>query len=1030
MKKIYFNLIALVFLGFSSFVQSFTEGFDNLANLTDWYVRNNSTSPNANWGGGIADAFPAHLGAPDSYLACNFQSTSSTVGATISNWLFTPARTFSNGDVITFFTRTADNIPQPTYPDRLEVRLSTAGNGLDVGATETSVGTYTTLLLTINEQLTTTGYPKVWTQYTITISGLQSPTTGRIAFRYFVTNGGPNGQNSDYIGIDTYTYTSVATPPVNDNCAGAIQLNQGATCVNTAGSVAFATESQPGCAGTANNDVWYRFTATTSLASITVNGSTGFDGVFQVFSGACNNLIPLNCVDGTVTGEDEATVVNNLSVGQTYFIRVYDFEDIVPNTSGFDICVVEFTQCNLTQPVGSILETEACGTSSNGGCGVTPPIYQNISCGQTIFGKAWADNGNRDLDWYSFTVVELGTGSISATAEFPFVVLIIDVSNCASPSVLAQGTFNACEQGIVNYNFQGPGTYSVVVAPTVFAGYPCNSFNDYHFTLNLPGTVPTIQANGNTSFCPGGSVSLAVTQTSGTYQWTNNGNVISGAESNPYNATMAGSYGVNYTNQNGCVGSSQESINVSLLELDNASFTYPSFTVCTGSANTIPSASLTGTFSANSANLDISPTTGEINVSNSQDGVYQITFSTNVVCPNSSTANFTITSTPDASFSYANQTLCSNGANEEVVLGSNSSSGVFSSTNGLSIDPVSGTINPSNSTPGVYTVTNDIAASGACNAAQLTFQVTIFGVTVDFTLPAVVCEGSSVLNLTATPIGGTFSGTGVSGSSFDPAQSIGSSSTITYTYTENGCTFTDDATITVEANPTVSFGTYPALCSNASPLTLNQGTPVGGNYTGTGVTNNVFIAAAGSVGNNDLIYSYVSTNGCSGSAIGSIIVNAVPTVSFTNPGDFCLTDGSVSLQATPTGGVFDGPGVTGTTFSPSGAGVGVHTLTYSFAQNGCTASQSQSVEVEDCIGLNELNWLTNVYPNPTMDMVNVVSSLNAELKLFTTDGRLVQTWEVKAGELNTFEMSAFSKGAYLIHWSTEKSSKVQRLIRE
>ncbi|MBA3469607.1 MAG: choice-of-anchor J domain-containing protein, partial [Herpetosiphonaceae bacterium] len=53
-------------------------------------------------------------------------------------------------------------------------------------------------------------YPQVWTEFTATISGLGAPTTGRIAFRYFVTSGGPQGANSSYIGIDDARYCAAA----------------------------------------------------------------------------------------------------------------------------------------------------------------------------------------------------------------------------------------------------------------------------------------------------------------------------------------------------------------------------------------------------------------------------------------------------------------------------------------------------------------------------------------------------------------------------------------------------------------------------------------------------------------------------------------------------------------------------------------------------------------------------------------------------------------------------------------------------
>jgi len=110
---------------------------------------------------------------------------------------------------MTFWTRT---VTTPFLPDRLQVRMSTSGASTNVGATATSVGDFTTLLLDINPTYTTTGYPNTWTQFTVTVSGLVSPTTGRMAFRYFVENGGPNGVNSDYIGIDTVQYTCNQPP--------------------------------------------------------------------------------------------------------------------------------------------------------------------------------------------------------------------------------------------------------------------------------------------------------------------------------------------------------------------------------------------------------------------------------------------------------------------------------------------------------------------------------------------------------------------------------------------------------------------------------------------------------------------------------------------------------------------------------------------------------------------------------------------------------------------------------------------------
>ena len=138
---------------------------------------------------------------PTSYIAADFNNTTGT--NTISNWLLTPPLTLQNGATMTFYTRTVD---VPEFPDRLQVRMSTNGASVNVGTTATDVGDFTVLLLDINPTYTTTGYPNVWTQFTVTVTGVASPTTGRLAFRYFVENGGPTGANSDYIGIDTFQY--------------------------------------------------------------------------------------------------------------------------------------------------------------------------------------------------------------------------------------------------------------------------------------------------------------------------------------------------------------------------------------------------------------------------------------------------------------------------------------------------------------------------------------------------------------------------------------------------------------------------------------------------------------------------------------------------------------------------------------------------------------------------------------------------------------------------------------------------------
>lgn len=198
-------------------VASLNEGFDDVTLLEGlgWAQQNLSVPAGINpvWfqgnpptGGG---PFTSHQGADNSYIAVNYNSTAGGVG-TISNWLMTPELHFGKDATLTFWTRKYD-VGQD-YPDRLEVRLSTNGASTNAGSSATSTGDFNTLLLSINPTLIVGGYPRQWAQYTVTnADGLPRNGSGRVAFRYFVTNAGPTGTNSDYIGVDTFSY-SAGTP--------------------------------------------------------------------------------------------------------------------------------------------------------------------------------------------------------------------------------------------------------------------------------------------------------------------------------------------------------------------------------------------------------------------------------------------------------------------------------------------------------------------------------------------------------------------------------------------------------------------------------------------------------------------------------------------------------------------------------------------------------------------------------------------------------------------------------------------------
>lgn len=203
MKKLF--PLLLCFFALHGSAQSFMEGFESSSLPAGWDTVNMSgPAP-----GTVPAWFPSsNFIAPPAaqegsqFIAANYQAEGNN--GTISSWLFTPTISLSNGDLFQFYTRTVANTVQ--YPDRLELRLSLNGSSINTGTTSASTGDFIYLLASINPSLTQAGYPSTWTKYTFSLGGIPAGATGRIAFRYYVTNSGPNGINGDGIGIDSVYY--------------------------------------------------------------------------------------------------------------------------------------------------------------------------------------------------------------------------------------------------------------------------------------------------------------------------------------------------------------------------------------------------------------------------------------------------------------------------------------------------------------------------------------------------------------------------------------------------------------------------------------------------------------------------------------------------------------------------------------------------------------------------------------------------------------------------------------------------------
>ncbi len=318
-----------------------------------------------------------------------------------------------------------------------------------------------------------------------------TPLTPNTTYYLKVVSVGPGGESA---GCSETVFTTVPPPPANDECAGAVELTVSPTaeCSNpVAGYTLGATDSgvpTGTCYGNPDDDVWYKFTATASthLISLTNIVSTGSssstDTYFQILSGACGNLSDVLCSD------PEMALVNGLTPGDTYYIRVYSYGG-TGRSQSFNICVGTLPP----PPVNDACSGALAAT-------VFPYSYTQADANGTTNNDGFIEvcsGGMNDGTWFTFT----GDGdtyniSVSMPAGSSFdPELGVYSGSCDNLS---------CEESVDDEGSGGTETASIAtVAGTVYyvnVGYYGSSTDDmeWPFTINISkgalGTAETAKA--------------------------------------------------------------------------------------------------------------------------------------------------------------------------------------------------------------------------------------------------------------------------------------------------------------------------------------------------------------------------------------------------------------------------------------------------------------------------------------------------------------------------------------------------------
>lgn len=312
------------------------------------------------------------------------------------------------------------------------------------------------------------------------------------------------------------------------------------------------------------------------------------------------------------------------------------------------------------------------------------------------------------------------------------------------------------------------------VCPTATTIYSVTATNSCGCSATANSTVtvypvPSATIAGTATICSGNTSIITFTGTPNvTVTYTINGGsnqtIVLDATGNGSLTTASLSVNTTYALVNafypGCSQPASGSAVITVGASPIATFSYPT-PLCTNGLYPTPTflgGGTAGVFSATPAGLNfVSTSTGEIDLSTSLPNTYTITntIAAAGACPQATaTFNVTINTPIPTSINYNGAPYCTNyvGTVNPIITGT--LGGTFSSTPAGLVMNVSGTINPSLSAAGTYTVTYQVPVSLGCASYNVTQTVEINALpTIPTINPNPPCAGAST-NFTAS--GGSF----------------------------------------------------------------------------------------------------------------------------------------------------------------------------------------------------------------------------------------------------------------------------------
>lgn len=398
--------------------------------------------------------------------------------------------------------------------------------------------------------------------------------------------------------------------------------------------------------------------------------------------------------------------------------------------------------------------------------------------------------------------------------------------------------------------------------------------------------LPTTNLGPDQVFCVGDSVFLDAGNAGSVYHWS------SEAVTQLDTITIGDIYSVKITNSKGCI--MNDTIEIVQNSLPVINLLDKEF--CLGDSATLDAANTGLNFLWNT-----SATTQTIKVKTAGDFDVLVTDSNGCIARD--TAIVTVNTLPLIVFGLNPDSLC---ASEPSFTMSGGipvlpNEGLYSGSGMLSYSVFDATTAGVGAHELTYTYTDKNGCVNTATDSIYVLGTPIVGLDLSAGFDS-ICYGTPVVGLVGgtptalSPATGVYSGVGVVGGDYSPANASAGSHVLTYVYADAfGCADSAKDNMNVLGLPLV-IGSLndDDLCLNDSPLILKGALPIGGVYKGVGmVSNTTFDPSVSTAGRFELTYIYTDQFGCSDSLKDDMTVHELPIVTCD------LADDAICADETP-----------------------------------------------------------------------------------------------------------------------------------